>query len=189
MSEDTQKVFNALADPTRRNIITTLTEGGARTATQLSENMDITRQGVTKHLNILVDARLITMGKMGREVYYDLTPQPLRHATRWITDIEALWDKRLSALLDMVENDDSYRSITMFNLSPNAYELYAQTRQKRLDEAEHYRLAQLARIGNQSPSAIRKNIARCGNILVKLGQSLQVDTPTITPRNKISRPV
>jgi DNA-binding transcriptional ArsR family regulator len=110
MSEDTQRVFNALADPTRRNIISTLTVDGARTATQLSQNMQITRQGVTKHLNILMDAQLISTGKQGREVYYKLTPQSLRSATQWIADIEALWDKRLASLRDLVEEDTSERN-------------------------------------------------------------------------------
>jgi DNA-binding transcriptional ArsR family regulator len=105
MSGETQKVFNALADPTRRDIISTLTINGARTATQLSENMKITRQGVTKHLNILVEANLISTGKQGREVYYKLTPKPLTSATQWIADIESQWDKRLATLRDIVEQD------------------------------------------------------------------------------------
>lgn len=105
MLEDTQKVFSALADPTRRTIISTLTERGAHTATQLSQNMEITRQGVTKHINILLDAGLIATNKQGREVYYNLTPKPLSQATQWITHIEALWDKRLTALQDLVENE------------------------------------------------------------------------------------
>jgi len=105
MSEDTQKIFNALADPTRRDIISTLTTNGARTATQLSQNMQITRQGVTKHLNILMDAKLISTGKQGREVYYNLTPKPLTNATQWIADIEAQWDKRLASLRHLVEEN------------------------------------------------------------------------------------
>lgn len=110
MSENTQKVFNALADPTRRDIISTLTADGARTATQLSQNMRITRQGVTKHLNILIEAQLISTGKQGREVYYNLTPKPLTNATQWITEIEALWDKRLASLRHLVEEDKTERN-------------------------------------------------------------------------------
>lgn len=110
MSEDTQKVFNALADPTRRSIINTLTTNGGRTATQLSQNMQITRQGVTKHLNILVEAHLISTGKQGREVYYNLTPKPLTSATQWIAGIEAQWDKRLATLRNLVEDDTPERN-------------------------------------------------------------------------------
>lgn len=114
MSEDTQKVFNALADPTRRSIINTLTINGERTATQLShqlsQNKEITRQGVTKHLNILVEARLISTGKQGREVYYNLTPKPLTSATQWIAEIETQWDKRLATLRNMVEADINERN-------------------------------------------------------------------------------
>ena len=69
MSENTQKVFNALADPTRRDIISTLTADGARTATQLSQNMRITRQGVTKHLNILIEAQSNADQEKRNELY------------------------------------------------------------------------------------------------------------------------
>lgn len=106
MSDKTQEVFNALGDPTRRDIINTLTTQGAKTATQISETMQITRQGVSKHLNILADAGLITSEKQGRELYYSLTPQPLNQATRWIQSIEEKWDKRLSALREFVEQDE-----------------------------------------------------------------------------------
>lgn len=105
MTADTQKVFIALADTTRRDIINTLTEQGAHTATQLSSNMAITRQGVAKHINILIDAGLVSTKKQGREVYYDITPQPLQKATEWIADIEAQWDKRLIKLQEFIENE------------------------------------------------------------------------------------
>lgn len=107
MSEATQKVFNALADNTRRSIINTLTAQGAHTATQLSNDMKITRQGVAKHINILIEAGLISTNKQGREVYYDVTPAPLAQATQWITHIEAQWDKRLAALKTLVEDDEN----------------------------------------------------------------------------------
>ena len=107
MSEVTQKVFNALADTTRRSIIDILTTQGAHTATQLSQDMEITRQGVTKHINILIDAGLISTRKQGREVYYDVTPSPLANATQWISNIEAQWDKRLSALQNLIEDQSN----------------------------------------------------------------------------------
>ena len=105
MSEVRQKVFNALSDPTRRGIISTLTINGEHTATQLTQNMQITRQGVTKHLGILLDAGLISTDKRGREVYYNLTPEPLTQATQWITEIEIQWDKRLAALQELIDEE------------------------------------------------------------------------------------
>ena len=59
MIDAKQEVFAALADPNRRTIIEILIDDGAKTATQLVDNLPITRQGITKHLNILADAGLV----------------------------------------------------------------------------------------------------------------------------------
>ena len=93
-----QNVFMALSDPARRQIIETLTETGARTATQLAPELDMTRQGVSKHLGILADAGLVTIQQRGRDKYYVLTPEPLEEASLWISAIAARWDERLEAL-------------------------------------------------------------------------------------------
>ena len=102
-----QNVFAALADPARRKIIETLTEVGAQTATQLAPGLEMTRQGVTKHLNILADAGLVTIHQRGRDKYYALTPEPLEEATMWISAIAARWDERLEALRQFLEADDT----------------------------------------------------------------------------------
>jgi DNA-binding transcriptional ArsR family regulator len=101
-----QNVFAALADPARRQIIEGLTEAGARTATQLAPALEMTRQGVTKHLNILADAGLVTVYQRGRDKYYVLTPEPLEEATLWISAIAARWDDRLEALRQFIEDHD-----------------------------------------------------------------------------------
>lgn len=101
-----QAVFVALADPTRRELIESLIDDGAQTATQLAERLPITRQGVTKHLQILAEAGLVTVRQRGRDKYYYLTPEPLQDASLWIATLAARWDQRLQALYDLLEDDD-----------------------------------------------------------------------------------
>ena len=101
-----QAVFAALADPTRRMLIEKLTDEGAKTATQLADELPITRQGVTKHLKLLADAGLVRVHQRGRDKYYYLNPEPLADATSWIGAIAARWDERLAALSDLLESDE-----------------------------------------------------------------------------------
>lgn len=102
-----QAVFTALADENRRHLIELLTEHGEKTATQLTALFptNITRQGISKHLNILADAGLVTVQQHGRDKFYHLTPEPLEHASLWIAAIAARWDERLAALRDLIEID------------------------------------------------------------------------------------
>lgn len=93
-----QALFLALADPTRRQILQRLAEEGAATATRLTVGLSITRQAVTKHLNALADAGLLTSKTAGRERQYHLQPEPLQEVTAWIAQIEALWNRKLDAL-------------------------------------------------------------------------------------------
>lgn len=107
MPDQTQAVFAALADPTRRELIQILTHEGAKTATQLANILptSITRQGVTKHLTILLEAGLVTVEQQGRERWYSLTPEPLDEAASWISAISARWDARLEALRKYLEDE------------------------------------------------------------------------------------
>lgn len=103
MSDAKQEVFAALADPTRRTIIEILIDDGAKTATQLAEDLPISRQGVTKHLNILAGAELVTVVQRGRDKFYYLTPEPLEETAMWLAAAAARWDKRLHSLQDLLE--------------------------------------------------------------------------------------
>jgi DNA-binding transcriptional ArsR family regulator len=105
MSDAKQEVFAALADPNRRTIIELLTDDGARTATQLADVLPITRQGISKHLNILADAGLVTIVQRGRDKFYYLTPEPMEETALWIAAVAARWDKRLHMLRDLLEDD------------------------------------------------------------------------------------
>jgi DNA-binding transcriptional ArsR family regulator len=94
----TSAVFAALADPTRRRVVESLSQAGESTATELASGMPVTRQAVTKHLQALADAGLVTTRREGREVRYRLTPSPMRGAVRWMATVGAEWDDRLEAL-------------------------------------------------------------------------------------------
>lgn len=106
MSDAKQEVFSALADPTRRTIIDLLIDDGAQTATQLANVLPISRQAITKHLNILAGAGLVTVVQRGRDKYYYLTPEPLEETALWLAAVAARWDDRLNKLQNLLEIPD-----------------------------------------------------------------------------------
>ena len=81
------EIFTALADGTRREIVDTLAERGASTATQLAADMPITRQAVAKHLTHLHRAELVVPERRGRETRYRLTTDPLSEAIGWLDHV------------------------------------------------------------------------------------------------------
>jgi DNA-binding transcriptional ArsR family regulator len=91
-------VFTALADPTRRRVVRVLSQQPSVTASALATELPITRQAITKHLNALVDAGLLTASHEGRETRYRLTPEPLAEAMQWMATAGARWDERLARL-------------------------------------------------------------------------------------------
>jgi len=98
--EQQQRVFVALADPTRRMLIERLSAEGGKTSTELAKDLPITRQGVSKHLRILAEANLVSVRQEGRARYYTLQPQQLSEAITWVDRVRAQWERRLSALAD-----------------------------------------------------------------------------------------
>lgn len=95
-------VFAALADPTRRAVLSRLASAPA-TATELAAGLPITRQAIAKHLAVLADAGLVEAHRHGRETRYHVTPEPLSAAMGWMVEVGAAWDRRLArlhALLD-----------------------------------------------------------------------------------------
>ena len=73
-------VFSALADPTRRSVLETLSSGATVTASGLARTLPISRQAVSKHLASLRDAKLVSSERVGRETVYALRPEPLEDA-------------------------------------------------------------------------------------------------------------
>ena len=93
-------MFAALADPTRRQVVRTLSQQPDLTASTLAGELPMTRQAVTKHLAALDRAGLVSGRREGREMRYSLTPAPLADAMRWMDDVGAEWDARLARLAD-----------------------------------------------------------------------------------------
>ena len=96
--EHSQRVFLALADPTRRLLLQHLCEEGSGTAAGFAARLPITRQAIIKHLVTLEQAGLVTARETGRERRYMPRPEALQTVTTWIGAIEAQWDQRLAAL-------------------------------------------------------------------------------------------
>jgi len=92
------RVFAALGDPGRRQLVREISARGDATATELAAELPVTRQAVAKQLATLADAGLVSATRRGRETRYELTPQPLGEAMAWMADVGARWDSRLEAL-------------------------------------------------------------------------------------------
>ena len=88
-----ERVFTALADPTRRSILATLATRGPATATDLSNRLPITRQAIAKHLVLLADAGLVTPepGER-RRVRYRLNSAPMQVAQQFLAALAHDWD-------------------------------------------------------------------------------------------------
>jgi DNA-binding transcriptional ArsR family regulator len=102
MAEQTRDIdllFKALADPSRRKLLDLLHAHDGQTLNELCEHLDMTRQGVTQHLNVLEAANLVATAWRGREKLHFLNPVPLQEIyDRWIAKFEK---PRLKALTDL----------------------------------------------------------------------------------------
>ena len=95
----TDKVFKALADPTRRLLLDMLCENNGQTLGQLCQRLDMTRQSATQHLGILEDANLVSSQRRGREKNHFINPVPLYEVyERWVRKFE---HQRLGLLHDL----------------------------------------------------------------------------------------
>ncbi|QGQ18329.1 metalloregulator ArsR/SmtB family transcription factor [Cellulomonas sp. JZ18] len=98
-AQDDDKVFKALADPTRRSLLDRLFEEDGRTLTELESVLPMSRFGVAKHLRVLEEAGLVVTRRSGREKLHHLNPVPIRALhDRWIGKYT---ERHVSALLDL----------------------------------------------------------------------------------------
>ncbi|NIP95244.1 MAG: metalloregulator ArsR/SmtB family transcription factor, partial [Akkermansiaceae bacterium] len=101
---DTDEVFRALADPTRRGLLDELFREDGQTLTALEERLPMTRFGVMKHLKVLESAGLIVTRRKGREKHHFLNPVPIRLIhDRWVSKYTEPWASGLSELKTHLE--------------------------------------------------------------------------------------
>lgn len=101
------RVFKALADPSRRQLLDRLHGDNGQTLGQLCERLAMTRQAVTKHLVLLEEANLVATVRRGREKLHYLNPVPINEiAERWIGKFERHRLQALSELKTKLENSD-----------------------------------------------------------------------------------
>lgn len=96
----------ALADPTRRAILRSLTQGEAR-VTDVAAPYPISLNAVSKHIRVLERAGLVRRHVVGREHLLSFDPAPLPEAAAWIATQQAAWDERLNALEALLEEEDA----------------------------------------------------------------------------------
>jgi DNA-binding transcriptional ArsR family regulator len=96
-------VFQAIADPTRRDILT-LIAGKSMTPNALAEHFDSSRQAVSKHIKILTECMLVTQEQNGREIYYHFNPKKMKEVDKWLEPFRALWEERFDKLDDVLRN-------------------------------------------------------------------------------------
>lgn len=96
-------VFQAIADPTRRAIITLLALQ-ALTPGAIAENFDSSRQTISKHIQILTECELLKQKQTGREIHYQLNPKKMKEIADFIEPFRNLWDKRFNKLETIMKN-------------------------------------------------------------------------------------
>lgn len=93
---DINKIFKAIADPTRREIFHVLVlASAALSITQIADKFEITRQGVTKHINLLRDAGLVNIEPQGRERFCIANLVPLKEVKDWLSFYDKFWHNNL----------------------------------------------------------------------------------------------
>src|SRR3982750_3262301 len=90
-------VFQAIADPTRRAIMT-LVAIQAMTPGAIAENFDSSRQTISKHIQILSECDLLNQTQTGREIYYHFNPNKMKEIADFIEPFRSMWDQRFNKL-------------------------------------------------------------------------------------------
>lgn len=105
-NETLAHVFAALGDPTRLKLVAVLCAGGAFSIAHLTQSTEISRQAVTKHLNVLAEAGVVRDVKMGRERLWQLEPARIDEARRTLESIGREWELALARIKSFVEKND-----------------------------------------------------------------------------------
>ena len=96
-------VFQAIADPTRREILSMLALH-AMTPNALANNFDSSRQAISKHVKILTECQLLKQEQSGREIYYYFNPKKLKDVDKWLQPFRTIWEARFDQLDTVLKN-------------------------------------------------------------------------------------
>lgn len=99
------RTFWALSDPTRRGVLQRLMAEPGLSVSDLAQSFSLKLPGMTKHLDVLSDAGLITRTKIGRTVAVNLSVAPMQEAIAWLNQYERFWSVSLDRLTALVEQD------------------------------------------------------------------------------------
>jgi len=106
MTQEIQATFRALADPTRREILTHLSKHDM-TIGEVASKFEVTRAAIKKHLIILEEGKLISVQSRGRERINHLESQALKPASEWMNYFSQFWDGKLGALQEFINEEDN----------------------------------------------------------------------------------
>lgn len=104
--EARRDVFQAIADPTRREIIHLISRE-PRHLNAIAENFDVSRQAISLHIKILVECGLIEIRQQGRERYCAARLEKLEEVQEWIRQYESFWKHKMQALKNFLEDNSS----------------------------------------------------------------------------------
>lgn len=95
--ETRRDVFQAIADPTRRDIIGLIAKN-PMTPNNVSDSFDLSRQAISRHIKILTECGLLTLNIQGREYYYSIQPKKLKEVSEWLEPFRNMWEDRFNRL-------------------------------------------------------------------------------------------
>lgn len=101
-------VFQAIADPTRRTIIT-LIALQAMTPNAIAEKFDTSRQAISKHLRILTECELVSQKQQGREIYYQLNINKMKEIDKWLEQFRKIWETRFEQLDEVLSKIKTHK--------------------------------------------------------------------------------
>jgi DNA-binding transcriptional ArsR family regulator len=107
--ESRRDVFQAIADPTRRAIIN-LVASEAMTPNGVADHFPVSRQAISKHLQILTECALLRQEQAGREIYYHLNPETMKAVADFVEPYRRLWEKRYDQLDQVLSNLEKSKS-------------------------------------------------------------------------------
>lgn len=102
-TETVDRLFHALADPTRRKIVQILSEEGQQSATMLYEQFDVSQPAISQHMGVLREAGLVIVEKKAQYRIYSINRRAITEIEDWTAGIKKMWERRFRALEKILE--------------------------------------------------------------------------------------